>query len=647
MYAARTASPKNAAASKPRRKARVVIGRHGSDPPGLGAGRGSPGRCASAGRSFRRPHCYRGASMAESTAPAQADPSRRGYHLEIFLVSFAGLLLEVSYTRIVSFKLFYYYTYLVIGLALLGIGAGGVLVAISRRLRRASTDAIVMWSLLFGAVSVGLGYLIVALTRTDSLALWDYGTFDSLSGLLRLILICLVLFTSFIAVGVVLATLFGRRSEQIGRLYFADLLGAGLACAVVVWFLGSIGPPATIMLAGLLMALAGVRLAVLRRSRVAPVGALVAVALAVAVVAPSVLPYARTDTSKADLRDSGHDWDWSAVFRVDAIGVVPGARTLIHDGLLGSAIYQWDGKRGSLGRFDTDPRSFPFAAGGTSPDDVLIIGAAGGNEVLASLHFDARHIDAVELNPVTHRFVTKDFADFDGHLADNPRVNYVLDEGRSYLARDDKQYNLIWYPAPDSYSATNAATSGANVLSESYLYTREAIVDSFDHLQAGGILAAQFGEFDYDNRPNRTTRYVATARAALREIGVDDPSRHIMVVTTTTEAPSALATVLVKKAPFTAAEVDRVLGTLGSVPDARLRYAPGHAVKGESVTALATLPDSRLGAWYDSYRYDVRPVTDDAPFFWHFAPYGDVISHFRSEERRVGKEGRSGRWPAT
>ena len=41
----------------------------------------------------------------------------------IFLVSLAGLLLEVGYTRIVSFKLYYYYVYLVLGLALLGIGS--------------------------------------------------------------------------------------------------------------------------------------------------------------------------------------------------------------------------------------------------------------------------------------------------------------------------------------------------------------------------------------------------------------------------------------------------------------------------------------------------------------------------------------------
>ncbi len=337
--------------------------------------------------------------MAESTGPAQADTPRRGYHIEIFLISFAGLLLEVSYTRIISFKLFYYYTFLVIGLALLGIASGGVLVAISRRMRRASTDAILMWSLLLGAASVGVGYLIVAVTRTDSLTLWDYGTSDSLTSLARLVLICLVLFASFIAVGVVLATLFGRRSDEIGRLYFADLVGAGLACAVVVWLLGSIGPPATILLAGLIMAGAGVRIAVRRRSRVAPVGAVMAVLLAVAVVAPSVLPYQRTDESKADLRDSGHAWDWSAVFRVDAVAAVPNALTLIHD----------------------------------------------GNEVLASLYFDAGHIDAVELNPVTYRFVTQKFADYDGHFTDNPKVNYVNDEGRGYLARSDRKYGLIWY----------------------------------------------------------------------------------------------------------------------------------------------------------------------------------------------------------
>ena len=83
-----------------------------------------------------------------------------------------------------------------------------------------------------------------------------------------------------------IATLFGRQSDQIGRLYFADLLGAGIACAVVVSAHQLDRPAGTIVLAGLVLALAGVRLAVRGRSRGAAVlvGVLLAAVLAVGVV---------------------------------------------------------------------------------------------------------------------------------------------------------------------------------------------------------------------------------------------------------------------------------------------------------------------------------------------------------------------------
>ncbi len=568
-----------------------------------------------------------------SASSQRVGSSRRSYALEILLVSFAALLLEISYTRVISFKLFYYYTYLVIGLALLGIGCGGVIVAISRRLRRAETETIVQWGLLLGAASVAVGYVIVATVRTDTLALWDYGSLSSFTNLALLLCLCLALFASFIAVGVMIATLFARQSDQIGRLYFADLVGAGIACAVVVSFISWIGPPATIFLAGLVLALAGVRLAVRGRSRVlVPVGVVLVAVLAVGVIRPSVLPEQRADEFKGEFDESATRYSsWSPIFRVDVVDFGPDRRILYHDGLVGSVIQRWDGKQASLGRFgfDTDPRALPFAVGGTSPDNVLIVGAAGGHEILTSLYFDARHVDAVELNPVTHSLVTDKFADYAGHLAENPAVNYVQGDGRSFLARSDDTYNVVWYPAPDSYAATNAATAGAYVLSESYLYTSETIKDSLEHLGGNGVLAAQFGEFDYDRKPNRTSRYVATARHALGDLGVRDPAGHILVATSPVEGGGAsLSTILVKSEPFTTAEVDRFLAALGNMPGGTLRYAPGHPVRGESVSAIATLPGSRLDRWYDSYPYDVRPITDDSPFFWHFTPYRDVLADF-------------------
>lgn len=551
-----------------------------------------------------------------------------GYYFEIFAVSFAALLLEISYTRIISFKLFYYYTYLVIGLALLGIGSGAVVVAISQRVRRAPTDVVLLWSALFASISVGIGYVGVAVTKLDTIAIWEYGTWSSFSNVARLVFLCVALFASFVSVGVVVAVLFARRTEAIGRLYFADLLGAGLACAVVVSLLRWFGPPSTIFMAASILAIVALRLTLRARSRLVPVAAGLALLFAITSAWPGLLPEQELEASKqqVDVADATFS-SWSPLFRVDVYPAI-GVRLLFHDGLLGSEIDEWDGDVGSLGRFDSDPRALPFAALGSPPRRELIIGAAGGHEVLASLHFEAGHIDAVELNPVTYDLVTEEFARYSGNLADHPDVNFVRDEGRSFLARRDAVYDLVWYPAPDSYSATNAATAGAFVLSESYLYTSEAIQETMDHLSAGGILAAQFGEYDYAQRPNRTTRYVATARAALRDLGINETREHILVLTTDDVIAGTLSTVLVKKEPFRTADIERVVAAASAIPGSTLAAAPDRPGDGGPVEELVRTPNARLDPWFAAFPYDVRPVTDDRPFFWHFSQFDDVIRDF-------------------
>lgn len=569
---------------------------------------------------------------------AEALSAERGYHLEILLVSFAALLLEISYTRIVSFKLFYYYTYLVIGLALLGIGAGGVFVAVSGRLKRASTDTVLLWGLLTGAASVGLGYLVIAKLPIATNDIWDYGTGSSFTNLGKLLIICLMLFASFVSVGVMIATLFGRRSHDIGRLYFADLVGAAMACGIVVFLAGSIGPPAIIFLAGAILAAAGIRLALRMSSRALVVAVPLALLLAVGAAFPSRLPDPTVDASKPD-RLGILAKDWSPVFRVDVTDW-DDRHLLYHDGLLGSNIYRFDDDIETTGErlnFDTNDRRLPFEVLDTPPEDVMIIGAAGGHEILASLYFDAEHIDAIELNPVTHSLVTGKFADYAGNIAENPKVNYVNGDGRSFLARSDGKYDLVWYPAPDSYSASNAASAGAFVLSESYLYTSETIVESIEHLSDDGILAAQFGEFNYAKKSNRTTRYVSTVRHALDELGIDDPSGHVLVATQDNVGASVASTVLVKRTPFTDEEIASFTDMAatftaeapedpeaGGKPQTLVQYAPG-LDQDNTVTNVLTLSDDELARWYEDYPYDVTPITDDGPFFWHFARFGDVV----------------------
>ena len=198
------------------------------------------------------------------------------------------------------------------------------------------------------------------------------------------------------------------------------------------------------------------------------------------------------------------------------------------------------------------------------------------------------------------------FKKYDGDLAHQPGVHVHQGDGRSYLARQDGRYDLIWFVAPDSYAAMNAATSGAYVLSESYLYTREMILESLAHLGENGLICAQFGEVDFDARPNRTARYLATARDAFRLLGMDDFRPHVLVATT--RGLLTTSTIILRRAPFTDADVQRFVLAEGT-----LRYAPGRGNPDHPITQVISLPDEELERWHAHSRFDVRPVTDDSP----------------------------------
>ena len=125
---------------------------------------------------------------------ARSSAERTPFLAEIFLISAAALVLEISYTRIISFKLYYYYTYLVIGLALLGLGSGAVVVAVSKRLKAMPTRRLLMWCSTTGAGGVVLGYLVVALMPLDTILLWEGSTGDRIVTMLQLLGICLGLY---------------------------------------------------------------------------------------------------------------------------------------------------------------------------------------------------------------------------------------------------------------------------------------------------------------------------------------------------------------------------------------------------------------------------------------------------------------------
>jgi spermidine synthase len=560
---------------------------------------------------------------------------RTRYVFEIFVVCLATILLEVGYTRIFSYKLLYFFTYVVIGLALLGIGTGGVVVSLVRPGRRFGNDRVLSWLCPAAAVTVTLAYLAIATVQVNAFDMVRHGLSTPtvfFSEAAKLLFIGGSLFVSFLCTGIIVASLFASDLEHIGTLYFADLVGAGVGCAISVPLITALTPPGMVMLAGAAFAVAGLRVARTAAPRaVLPVAALAVFLVTIAVAGTGQLPEIVVDATKSMNRENRPPVlfsRWDPVFRVDVLDSPLFAHVgyaLVHDGMWGSIVPRVEGDLGAFSRYDTDARALPFAVIPPAPT-VTIIGAAGGSEILTALHLGARRVTGVELNPVTVSLLTTEYKQFTGAFADDPRVHLVNAEGRAFLAATPDRSDLIWFVAPDSYAAMNAAMSGAFVLSESYLYTTEAIDRAFQRLSPGGVVCAQFGEVRYEQKPNRTTRYLTTARAALARMGIHDFANHVLVATSPGFAFTT-STILLRREPFVAEDASR-LQTAAKATGSRVRWSNGVGDPGHPVTAAIALDDDAMTTWYATYPFDVHPVTDDRPFFWHFIPFR---SAFRTE----------------
>ena len=128
--------------------------------------------------------------------------------------------------------------------------------------------------------------------------------------------------------------------------------------------------------------------------------------------------------------------------------------------------------------------AFPYKVmdeAGLPYDNVLIIGAGTGTDVAVALANNARHIDAVEIDPEIYK-IGKNFHP-DRPFAD-PRVQVHVTDGREYLNNTGKKYDLIIFALPDSLTRISAMSS---VRLESYLFTQEAFSSAKRHLADHGL----------------------------------------------------------------------------------------------------------------------------------------------------------------
>jgi len=113
---------------------------------------------------------------------------------------------------------------------------------------------------------------------------------------------------------------------------------------------------------------------------------------------------------------------------------------------------------------------------------VLVIGAGSGNDVASALFNGAAHVDAVEIDPAIADLGRRHHP---CRPYDDPRVSLVVDDGRAFMTRTTRRYDLVVFALTDSLVKVS---SFAQLRLENYLFTREAAARAYALLAPGGDL---------------------------------------------------------------------------------------------------------------------------------------------------------------
>jgi hypothetical protein len=566
----------------------------------------------------------------------------------IFLVSLAILVLEVALTRVLSVVMWYHFAFVVISLAMLGLAVSGILLYLVPALVR-NAPALIPWACRLAAVATVFMMLYLARTPFRTEAATEIFSRE-------VAIFYLVALMPFLFAGFAISAAFARYARQINTLYFADLVGAGIGCALVVLLLGIIGAPATILLAAAIFCAGSL---FLRRETASPA---LDTLLMLAAVGLSVWAFqAQGSTGPSSENDLRHpfepryqkglsDWQfkdrllysgWNSHSRIKIYepappaGQQPSVRVISIDGNATTGIVHIEGEASAA----TIARQAPYIRTwvGAAPYSVLppqpkvmIIGPGGGRDILSGLLFGAR-VSAIEVNGLIFDLMTKGpFAEWSGQVYRAPGVTAVHDEARSWVRRTGEKFDLIQATLVDTWAAT---ASGAFTLAENSLYTVEAFEDFFSHLTEDGIV--HFTRW-HRQPPRESLRAVVLATEVMQRRGIPNPGKHIIVGYDgqgRIDGDQPYTMMLWSKKEFTQEQINKLAeySSWRKVQDPRLTldpaYVPGAPVT-EDVGRYLTHPDH--SAFIDAYPYDISATTDDRPFFFNAVRLKDVAL-FRRE----------------
>jgi len=559
----------------------------------------------------------------------QASPRILGRHyVAIFVLASVTLAYQILITRFFSVMLYYHFAFAAISLAMLGLTRGAM--EVYNNPARYAPDRVgvefarhASWFAITG-VGAMIAFLCVPLAIPA-----EYVR-------VALAIATVAFVRPFTESGVCITLLLTRLPYSGGWLYAADLAGAALGCLGVIFVLLFIDPVSATLVIGAAAAIAG--WIVVRGSgdmRSLRLSGAVGLVLAAAAIVHTGLDisgkshlgvfWAKGTEQVGTLFER---WNTYSRVRVMALGVgTPLGWGYAHtptvkidqnrldiDADAATVITRYDG--GDIGKFSYLKDDVINAAYLVQPPaDVAVVGVGGGRDILSGLFFGAKHIRGIEINPAIFEVLTDKFADFSGHLDRQPGVSLVNAEARSYINHSPDQYDLVQISLIDTWAATAA---GGLTLTENRLYTVEAWGDFYRALKPGGLLSVSRW-YDPDNHRGEFYRLVAIAASALQRKGVPaaDLANHVVALNV-----GNIVTVITRPDAFTGPQWEAARTRL-LAQGFKILMGPDIAFDSITSTLMSGNADA---AYFASLPENIAPSTDDNPFFFYTARFGDFGS---------------------
>jgi spermidine synthase len=560
--------------------------------------------------------------------------------LAIFLISASVLSFEITVTRISSIIFAFNYVFVIISLAILGLGCGGIFAYYKWRNQQIRIlDNIYNTLSFYGSLFALSVSLFIVLTTSVPFFIYSLPFFA-------------ISFMPFFFAGFILAIIFRAFPQEIFKIYAFDLFGAATGAILVILALNSFGGVEIVLsisILGLITAFLFLKRNNKKRVSLKKFSTIIVIAIfcILLFLTNSLFGFlgeipSRNEPQK-DLSNILANFDseiiesrWSAFGRVDLVKYLDddSQMSLFIDGAAGTPMFKFDGNIDDVYYKNRDidfleknrAGVFPFLfLNDDEKDNMLIIGPGGGWEVLLGLINGVGSITGVEVNKDFVEIV-KEYKDYNGGIyTDFANVDILVEEGRNFIRNTQEKFDIIMISIPLTKSSRSVE---GYALTENYLLTEESIKDYYNHLtEEGRILVVLHDSVE-------VMRFITTSLVALEKLGINSNQAMTHIYTVGEEMKPV---VVLQKNPFDLDEIDKRHDLMHIFElDTTQTYLPYIEQEIENMehadgttmmhymfnNSLVELSKGEIGLreLINRSAYDISPASDNRPFFFDSKP---------------------------